>query len=138
MAVTKLPRNIFQRMLGLPATRPPKNPECWKFDGGKIEIDLAAASELKEKGGALRLEGKQLPARVLVVRGDDDKYYAFRNHCKHFGRRLDPVPGAGTVQCCSVNASTFDYTGKFVHGPTNKDLETYPVTEEDGKLVVSL
>ena len=43
-----------------------------------------------------------ITARTLVVHGDDGTFHAFANRCRHMGRRLDPVPGTETVQCCSV------------------------------------
>src|SRR5512136_3298492 len=108
MTVKFLNRSLLQRLFGLPATGMPQDPQCWTFSGGKIQIDLARAPELKAPGGALRLEGGRLPRRVLVVRAEDGRFHAFHNRCTHLGhRRLDPVPGTGTVQCCSVNKSTY-------------------------------
>lgn len=118
MAVKFLNRNFFQRLFGLPATPKPLDPQCWTFSDGKIMIDLKRALELKKHGGALRLEGDGLPMRVLVIRGEDGEFYAFHNRCTHLGhRRLDPVPSTGTVQCCSVNKSTYTYDGSKIYGP---------------------
>ena len=64
------------------------------------------------------MEGKNMPNRVLVVHGEDGEYRAFHNQCTHLGhRRLDPVPGTNTVQCCSVNKSTYDTEGTKIYGP---------------------
>ena len=138
MPKATLKRNIFQRILGLCATRPPADGGCWTLESGKIVVDLARAPELAEANGAVRLEGKNLPERVLLTRGEDGAYRAFKNRCTHMGRRLDPVPGAGQVQCCSVNKSTFENDGKCVSGPGKKELATYPVTVEGGKLEITL
>jgi len=108
MTIKFLDRSFFQRIFGTPATSKPLDPQCWSFSEGKILIDLNRASELKKVGGALRLEGGGLPIRVLVIRGNDGKFHAFHNRCTHIGhRRVDPVPGTGTVQCCSVGKSTY-------------------------------
>ena len=107
MTVQFLNRGFFQRIFGLPATQKPLDPQCWSFSDGKIMIDLKRATELKKPGGALRLEGGELSMRVLVIRGDDGKFHAFLNRCTHIGhRRLDPVLGTGSIQCCSVGKST--------------------------------
>jgi len=79
----------------------------------------------------LRLEGKELTERILVVFGDDGQYYAFKNSCTHAGRRLDPIPGTNKVQCCSVGKSTFDYEGKKQSGSAEHDVHTYPVSKEN-------
>ena len=137
--VKKLPRSIFQRILGIPATKPPRDPASWSYSAGKLTVDLSRATELDVPGGALRCEGGGLPVRVLVVRDDKGGFKAYRNRCTHIGRRrLDPVPGEGTVQCCSVNSTTFGMDGKTICGPGKHPLTLYPVTKEGGKLIIDL
>ena len=133
-----LKRNIFQRLFGKCATHEPKDPSCWTYSDNRIEIDLHKASELSNPGGAIRIESEDLPERLLVIHGDDGNYHAFRNECTHGKRRLDPVPGAGTVQCCSIGKSTFDYDGNLLGGSAKSNLTTFPAEVTDGRLVVSL
>ena len=102
---------------------------------GRVTVDLSKAPELNKQAGALRLEGKGLPKRVLLVRAEDGRLHALHNRCSHLGhRRLDPVPGTATLQCCSVNKSTYDLTGKNIYGPAPRPIETYPL-EVDGETV---
>ena len=139
MAIKFINRGFFQRIFGLPATSKPIDPECWSFSGDKILIDLNRATELKKPGGALRLEGGELPMRVLVMRGDDGKFHALHNRCTHIGhRRLDPVPGSGAVQCCSVGKSTYTYDGKKIYGPPTGTIKTFKVEAEGDRLIVFL
>ena len=138
MQTATLHRNIFQRVLGMCATKKPSDEGCWTFNDGKIIVDLARAPELAEPNGAMRLEAKALPARVLVIQGDDGQYRAFQNRCTHGKRRLDPMPGTQQVQCCSVGRSIFDYEGKYISGSAKSDIETYPVEVDDGKLVITV
>ena len=139
MTTKFLNRSFIQRIFGRPATPKPLDPQCWSFSDGKILIDLNRAMELKKSGGALRLEGGELPMRVLVIRGDDGKFHAFHNRCTHIGhRRLDPVPGTGTVQCCSVGKSTYTYDGKKVYGPPTGSIRTFKVDAEGDRLTVFL
>ncbi len=133
-----LKRNIFQRLFGKCMTREPNDAGCWTYSDGEIRIDLRRASELAEAAGAIRLEGENLPERVLVIHGDDGQLRAFKNRCTHSGRRLDPVPGARTVQCCSMGKSTFDYNGKLLAGSAKDDVTTYPARTEDGTLIVTM
>lgn len=139
MQIKFLKRNIFQRILGLPASSKPANPDCWQFSNGQLTIDLSRAPELEAKGGAIRLEGGNLPLRVLVISDDDGKYHAYHNRCTHFGhRRLDPVPGTATVQCCSINKSTYDLNGKNIYGPAPHDIDTFATTVEGQKLNIAI
>ena len=139
MEVKFLQRNIFQRIFGIPATPRFQNSDCWSFSGGKLTVDLKKVPELGKPGGAIRLEGGNLPQRVLVVHGEDKQYHVFQNRCTHMGhRRLDPVPGTNTVQCCSVGKSTYDFEGKNVHGPAPDPIHAYPASVEGDKLIATI
>ena len=129
---------FFKRLLGICATSPPGDPTCWQVAGTNVEVDLARAPELASPGGAIRLEGGDMPQRVLIVHGDDGRFYAVRNKCTHAGRRIDPVAGTQTLQCCSLGKSTFDYTGRRVSGFAKKPLTLFQAELVEGKLVVSL
>ncbi len=137
MDVKFMKRNIFQRIFGVSETKKPEMADCWNYEDGKLVINLNEASELRVPGGAIRLEGDNLPARVLVVCGENGEYRAYRNQCTHFGhRRLDPVPGTNTVQCCSINKSTFDSDGNQVFGPAPHSIKSYPVEKNQDKLSI--
>lgn len=139
MAVDSVKRNFIQKIFGIPKTRNPAAVDCWEYDQGNLIIDLCQAPELMNPGGAIRIEGRALPVPVLVVHGDDREYRAYRNQCTHFGhRRLDPVPGTNTIQCCSVNKSSFDCCGQNVSGPAKHSVDCYPVEKIRDKLFVVL
>ncbi|MGQ9588655.1 MAG: Rieske (2Fe-2S) protein [Planctomycetota bacterium] len=133
-----LRRSIFQRLFGIPATKLPRDPGSWRYAGGELVVELARVPELGGAGGGVRFEGRGLPRRVLVVRAEDGSYRAFHNRCRHFGRRLDPLPGGACIQCSSVSKATYDLSGTVVSGPARGPLETYPVEVREGKLVVRL
>jgi nitrite reductase/ring-hydroxylating ferredoxin subunit len=134
-----LKRNFFQRILGIPATPKPTSSNSWKYDGTKIVLNLDKAPDLGEPGSAIRLEGGELPIRVLVMRDENGKFHAFENRCAHSGhRRLDPVPGTDTVQCCSVGKSTYDYSGNRIYGPAPGDIPTFPTDLHDKELVIKI
>ena len=130
MEIKFIKRNIFQRILGLPQTAKAANPDSWHYSEGNLTVDLKKTPELQNKGGAVRLEGSQLPVRILLIVSEGGAYHAFQNRCTHFGhRRLDPVPETDTVQCCSVNKSTYDFTGNKIYGPAPDPIKVYPVSK---------
>jgi len=138
MAAKPLHRNFFQRILGICATPPPQDHECWTHRNGTVVIDLERATELSSPDSAVRLEGKDLSKRLLVLHGGDGAFHAYCNKCGHGGRRLDPVPDGDSVQCCSVGKTTYDYSGNVISGPAKKALVSFPVKQEGTKLVISL
>jgi len=129
---------FFKRLFGICQTQPPQNPGCWSNQINQVVVDLARTPELKEPGGAIRLEGQGLANRILVMRGDDGNAYAFVNKCSHGGRRMDPKPGTSTVECCSIGKSVFTYKGETVSGSAKKPIVTLPAREESGRIIVSL
>jgi len=136
VTVTILPRSFWQRLFGICATPAPRDPHCWSVAGATVTIDLDKAPELGTVGGAIRLEGGGLAKRVLVIRAPDGAFHAFANHCTHMGRRLDPVPGTATVQCCSIGKSTFDLNGKRQAGSAGKDIIVYPLSRTANRLTI--
>ena len=138
MDVKFIKRSVFQRLFGRPVTMEPADEACWIYRDSRIEIDLSRAPELAEKGHGIRLEGKNLPRRILVILGEDGVYHAFENRCQHMGRRLDPVPGTETIQCCSVSKSTYDYNGAPFFGPAKKTVTTFNAKGDKEKLIVTL
>jgi nitrite reductase/ring-hydroxylating ferredoxin subunit len=125
-------------MLRLPATRAPDDDGCWVYSAGRVLIDLSRAHELSVPGGALRLEGGELPFRVLVMAGADRGIHAFRNHCSRQGHRLDPTDGGRGVRCRCWRPSTYDLVGQVQSGPATEPLTVCPVHRINGRLVVTL
>jgi len=125
---------FFKRLLGICQTEVPVDNDCWKFADGVVMLDVSRSAELSKRGGAIRLEGKALPERVLVVHGDDGEIYAYKNRCTHAGRRLDPKTNESKIECCSVGKSTFQYDGELVGGSAKKSIETYSI-ERDGNVL---
>ena len=129
---------FFARILGICETKPPIHADCWSFKNGKVRIDLSKAPELAASGGAIRLEGKALPVRVLVLRSENDRFRAFKNKCIHMGRRLDPLSDSSEIRCCSVSKSTFDENGEYISGPVQKALTPFEVTVKSDQLEIAI
>jgi nitrite reductase/ring-hydroxylating ferredoxin subunit len=127
---------LFARIFGICETKPPKDDGCWTYARGTVEIELVRAPELAESGGAIRIKGRGLQENLLVLHGVDGRFYVFGNRCTHMGRRLDPVAGSEAVRCCSISKSTYDYEGRVISGPAKGPLKTFPVSREDGKVII--
>lgn len=139
MSITFLKRSLWQRIFGISATREPDDKQSWSYHSGELVIQLNRIPQLTVPGSAVRFEGGPLPKRVLVVFGEDQQYRAFHNRCTHFGhRRLDYVPGTDTIQCCSINKSTYTFAGKKIHGPNPKPVDTFDVEHKGDQLNISL
>lgn len=129
---------FFKRLLGIPVTAAPKDGESWSLGDGVVEIRLDRVPELSQPGGAIRLEGKGLEPRLMVLNGIDGEFHAYSNNCACSGWRIDPVEGEEKVRCCTLAASTYDYQGAKLSGPAEKDLQVFPVEVEGDRIIVRL
>jgi len=130
--------DLFKRMFWICNTKPPGDAGCWKYSRGKVEIEWARAPELRKPCGAIRLEGRRLPERILIIYGIDGQYHAFRNRCGYMGRRIDPVVGTGTLRCCGLFGSIFDYSGNVMSGSEKESLKTFRVRTKQCKVIIWL
>ncbi len=139
MAAQTLKRNIFQRMLGIPATKAPANSGCWHFNDGQLTVDIDAVPELSAPWGAICLGDESLPERVLLFRDDEGRFHAVQNKCSHAGRRLDPVPGTESVQCCSMGKSTYSIDdGTVIAGSGKEPIKVYTVVQGNDTLTIEI
>ena len=93
-------------------------------------IDAALAKEGEPVAGTV--DGKP----VVVVRSDG-KLCAFAGECTHLGAPLaDGIIVDGEIRCPWHHARFSVSTGEAVGGPAFRPLETYNVTERDGKISV--
>lgn len=129
---------FIKRLFGKCETREPSDNGSWTYDNREIKIDLSKTPELADPGSAVRVEGKGMQERVLVVHGPDGKFHAFLNKCTHMGRRIDPLPGKEMIECCSVSKSTFTYSGDCVSGAARDSLPVFKVISKDNNLVIKL
>jgi len=128
--------DFIKRIFGICETGKTEDSNSWKFSNGKVEIEWARVPELRKPCGAVRLEGRGLPERILVIYGIDGQFHAFRNRCSYWGRRLDPVAGDAAVRCCSLFRSTFDYAGNVMSGPAKESLRKYRVEIRKCKVII--
>ena len=136
--VTAENRGMWDRLLGRPATDLPQIENAWIYQNNTLALDLAKLPELEELGGAVRIEGEALSDPVLVVLGEDENYYAFKNACTHAGRMIDPLAGTMTLECCSFSQSTFDYEGNVLSGPAKEPLTSYAIAVDGQMLGIDL
>lgn len=129
---------LLKRILGICETFSPRDPDCWRFEAGVLRVDLEKLPELTVPGRAVRIEGKGLPERVLLVHSPEGEWRAYANRCTHMGRRLDFVPESGNVRCCSVSQSLFRSSGALIDGPAKGPIKWFPVTKTDRMLHVTL
>jgi uncharacterized membrane protein/nitrite reductase/ring-hydroxylating ferredoxin subunit len=108
--------------------------EAYIKDGGERAM-VASAHELKVN----QMKLVHLGGKRIIIGKTDEGYVAFDDHCTHKGGSLaGGVMICGTVQC-PWHGSQFDVnTGMVKAGPATRKINTYKVSEENGKIYLTL
>lgn len=110
----------------------------WKekyFTKGMTRLEVCASDELEVDQMKLIHIGKK---RIAIARTKEG-YRAFDDRCPHRGGSL--AGGAmicGTVQCPWHGSQFNANDGKVVAGPATDKIQTYPLTESNGKVYLDL
>jgi len=103
-----------------------------------------AAAGLVDVGADDQLEPDQMTLlhvgqRRIVIARNGDRYVAFDDRCTHKGGPLsDGSLACGTVQC-PWHGSQFDTnTGAVTNGPAESAIQTYVVSQRDGRVWLQL
>jgi Rieske Fe-S protein len=92
--------------------------------GGRFTVALEEFRAAASEGDAIAVDvGDGWP--VLLMRGDDDRFFAVSSRCTHQSCRVRPAAG-GLV--CPCHGSAFDREGRVVRGPAQRPLPAYRVT----------
>ncbi|MHC5019903.1 MAG: Rieske (2Fe-2S) protein [Planctomycetota bacterium] len=104
------------------------------LEGGRVA--LGAADDLAV-GGQLKVTVEGAGNVVLVVRATESDYHAVQMYCTHFGSELALV-GDGSKLRCTNHGAEFDFSGQVLKGPASNPLKAYAVTNEAGKLYLTI
>jgi Rieske Fe-S protein len=72
---------------------------------------------------------------IYVFRNTDNSYSALWMKCSHQGSELQ---ASGDHLYCPSHGSEFNKNGTVTHGPAEKNLRTFPVTEKGDNLFIDL
>jgi len=99
------------------------------------EVAVATSDELKTN--AMKL--LHFKNKRIVLARTEDNYVAFEDRCPHRGGPLsDGTIACGIVQC-PWHGSQFDTkTGDLKNGPAKEGIKTYPVKQENKKILIRL
>ena len=134
----ELKMSFLKKILGICKTDFPLNTDCWKKENNKIIIDLSKASELEKPETAIRIEGRGIKKRILLIKDENNIFHAFENKCTHMGRRLDPEKGGKSLKCCSVFGSAFDIDGRPESGAAKKPVKKFKIVQKKMTLEINL
>lgn len=99
---------------------------------------VVAVAAFQHKGGFRKyvvVQHEKLKYPVCVYRFSESEYTALLMRCPHQGAELQVF---GSRLQCPAHGSEFDDKGVVKNGPADTNLRTFPVTEHNHQLYISL
>ena len=100
---------------------------------GPVDVRVAAVDDLMNGQGRVVMIGKKRLALFKV----EDRFYCLSNVCKHWGAPLGEGYLDGYHVMCPWHGWRFDVRDGSTDHP-DADVRTYPVTERDGEVFVTV
>lgn len=98
-------------------------------------LEAAKAGELAPG----RMKRIDLAGRRILLANVNGRYCAVDDTCTHEDASLSRGVLKGELVKCPLHNSRFNVcTGKAMEEPAEEDLRTYPVREEDGRVLVGV
>ncbi len=73
----------------------------------------------------------------LYVTRAKGELFAVSQKCPHLGCRVPFCEGSGRFEC-PCHGSIYNVAGEYIEGPAPRGMDRYPVSVEDGRVVVNL
>jgi nitrite reductase/ring-hydroxylating ferredoxin subunit len=73
----------------------------------------------------------------LYVTRAKGQLFAISQKCPHLGCRVPFCAGSGRFEC-PCHGSIYNVAGEYVSGPAPRGMDRYPITIEEGRVIVNL
>jgi Rieske Fe-S protein len=126
--------------MGLPPCcgTPRLAPGAYRAGERTVVVDLAAAPELRQKGGSARIVDGARGIDLIVARPGRRRYAALDTACTHGSAPVAYKPKQKTMQCTCWGRSEFALDGRVLGGPAKRALRVYPTALSGQMLTIDL
>ena len=137
-------RDVLRGSLGLAGlsslccSTPELAPECFRFEGATVVVDLGRASERLAVGSAVAIVDLSREVYILVACPEKGRYVALDRSCTHNYAQCAYNHRRRTLQCTSLNHAEYGLDGTLLHGRTHGNLRAYDTVRSGSQLVIRL
>jgi Rieske Fe-S protein len=100
---------------------------------GRARLLLRDYPQIARPGGHLIAQPEGATSPIFIFHFEGGEYRALSSVCTHLGCIVEV---AGEELVCPCHGSTFERTGAVVRGPASRNLREYPLTLEEGGILV--
>jgi Rieske Fe-S protein len=112
--------------------------DAYTIKGETVEVTLAEVPALSQVGGAATIVDDTLPSYLIIVQPEAGEFVVASSRCTHRGMALSYQHNTKEFQCSSGGGSKFKLDGSVTKGPAENRLRIYPVSIEDGILIIDI
>jgi Rieske Fe-S protein len=106
-------------------------------NNGTMRLSTEESAVLLQGQSNLLVEVKDRKLKILVVRHADGQLFGLDAKCTHMGCNVLYSEKADHV-VCPCHGSKFALDGSVIKGPAKRALKRYPVSDENGRIVIAL
>ena len=103
-----------------------------------IVIDTGSVPELLNEGSSVKIIDSRIKESLIIANTGDTGFTALSIACPHNGFEVEYKHDKKVFRCISLNQAEFSCAGQVVDGPTDRNLNAYPVRFQKDKLIVSV
>ena len=100
---------------------------------GQVVLDITVFNESNDKNVLIEHPDKKYPISLLNL--GDNQFSALSMKCPH---QKGTTEWVDDHYLCPSHGARFTKTGEVIRGPTSKNLTSYPVTVNEGKIYIQL
>ena len=128
---------IFPNVGDTPQIHPPVYEIAALDSSLEIIIDTEKVPELLTEGNAVKIIDSQMKDSIIIANTGNNVFVALSIACTHNGFEVEYKHDKKVFKCISLNRAEFSCEGHVIDGPTDKNLNAYPVRLQNQKLIVS-
>ena len=103
----------------------------------EIVIDTTKAPDLLNAGNSVKIIDPRIKDSLIIANTGENVFVALSIGCTHNGFEVEYKHDKRVFKCISLSRAEFSCEGHVLDGPTNRNLNSYPIRLENGKLIVS-
>jgi Rieske Fe-S protein len=104
----------------------------------EIIIDTGKAPDLLNEGSAVKIIDSRIMDSIIIANTGENVFAALSIACTHNGFEVEYKHDKKVFKCISLNRAEFACDGHVIDGPTDRNLNAYPIRLRNDKLIVSI
>lgn len=121
---------------------PSLSPDCFDVINNKLYVYKSKVCNILAINGAVKLSyinpEKLLRVKVILVRTNNNNYFAFENRCTQCNKELEYNIKSNSLNCIGIGHSRYELNGEVLKGPAKERLKTFLCSYDEENIILDL